>query len=222
MLIRLGLATMLIVPTDAVRRQVTELFHIHADRVAVVPDAAPKMFAPGAEPFMRRPYFLFVGTIEPRKNVPEVVSAWRALRSEHDVDLVLAGRRRSDGPEVHAEPGLHVLGEVEESTLPGLYSGAVALVYPSRYEGFGLPVVEAMQCGCAVITSRDAALQEVGAGAAIATDDLYGAMKALLANSEERGRRQQLSVRRAGEFSWSRTAQMTREVYADAVRRFGV
>jgi alpha-1,3-rhamnosyl/mannosyltransferase len=154
--------------------------------------------------------------------VPALVHAWRALRAQHDVDLVLAGRRRTDGPVMGDEPGLHVLGEVDEATLPRLYAGATALVYPSKYEGFGLPVVEAMQCGCAVITSRDEALLEVGGEAAMATDDLFGAMKALLVDAEERSRRQELSLRRAREFSWSRTAKMTREVYADAVQRFGV
>src|SRR5690606_6341666 len=84
----------------------------------------------------------------------------------YDVDLVIAGRRREDGPVLDREPGLCILGEVTDEELPLLYSRAVACVYPTLYEGFGLPVVEAMQCGAPVITSRDPAVMEVSAGAA--------------------------------------------------------
>ena len=82
-------------------------------------------------------------------------------------DLVLAGRARADFPAPTAEPGLRVLGAVPDAELPGLYSGALAVVYPSLYEGFGLPVLEAMQCGAVVITSRDPAIVEVTGGETI-------------------------------------------------------
>jgi len=82
----------------------------------------------------------------------------------HSVDLVLAGRRRSDFAQLAPEPGLRIVGEVSDEKLAQLLAGTLAFVYPSFYEGFGLPVLEAMQCGACVITSRDPAITEVAAG----------------------------------------------------------
>jgi glycosyltransferase involved in cell wall biosynthesis len=220
-LLRLGLATMVLTDTQAVRRQVIERFHLNPDRVAAAPLAASPLFRPVAPP-ERRPYFLFTGTLEPRKNVPALIEAWRTVRARHAVDLILAGRRRNDCPEILPEPGLHVLGEVPDSALPSLYSGAVALVYPSAYEGFGLPVLEALQCGAAVIASRDPALLEVSEGAALHVEvaELSAAMWRVL---EDGGLRRELQARgaeRALAFSWERTARATRQVYAQARDRF--
>src|SRR5205085_2083871 len=102
-----------------------------------------------------------------RKNIPALVAAWNEVRRSHPVDLVLAGRPRADFVPLAPEPGLHLPGEVSDQHLAELYSGALAVVYPSWYEGFGLPVLEAMQCGACVITSCDAALEEITADAAI-------------------------------------------------------
>ena len=114
-----------------------------------------------------RPYLLYVGTLEPRKNLGFLLDVWREVRRKHPVDLVLAGRRRADFPKLAAEPGLRVEGFVPDEELPKLYSGALACLYPSCYEGFGLPVLEAMQCGAVVIASRDPAIAEVAGDAAI-------------------------------------------------------
>jgi glycosyltransferase involved in cell wall biosynthesis len=220
-LIGLGIATMIVTVSDAVRKQAIEHFGIAPGRIATVPLAASEIFRPAAES-LQRPYFLFAGTLEPRKNIPALIAAWRVLRRDWDVDLILAGRRRDDFPDLAPEPGLHVAGELSDEDLAVLYSGAIAFVYPSLYEGFGLPVLEAMQCGACVITSRDPAIAEVVGGAAIRCDpaDLYEAMRAVLMNPEwarEWGRR---GLLRASEFSWARTARRTREVYDEAQRRF--
>jgi glycosyltransferase involved in cell wall biosynthesis len=216
---------MIITPTEAVRRQVLNLFQVARQRVCTIPEAA----SPHLRPVLRReggrPYFLFVGTLEPRKNVTILINAMRIVRQRFDVDLVIAGRRRQDAPIIPHEPGLVLQGEVPENELAGLYSGAVACVYPSLYEGFGLPVLEAMQCGAAVIASRDPALLEVSGGAAIHVDatDVRGwsqAMLGLLENPEELQRRRQMGLQRADCFSWTRTAQLTREVYAEAIGQF--
>lgn len=215
-LVGLGLATMLIVPTEAVRRQSLDRFAIHPDRVVAVPEGARmRPVATGGG----RPYFLFVGTVEPRKNVPALISAWRPLRD--GADLVIAGRFRADAPELVAEPGLTIAGEVSEDRLAELYSGAVALVYPSMYEGFGLPVIEAMQCGTPVVASRDPALTEVAGGAALHADahELTAAMRSMLENSELRARYADASLARGREFTWDRTARLTREVYVEAIAR---
>ena len=112
---------------------------------------------------MGRPICYMSARSSRRKNIGLVLDLWRALRREHPIDLVLAGRRRADFPEIPAEPGLRMLGLTPEEDLPALYSGAVACLYPSYYEGFGLPVLEAMQCGAVVIASRDPAIIEVAA-----------------------------------------------------------
>ena len=129
------------------------------------------------------PFFLFVATLEPRKNVEGLIDAWRESRSETHADLVIAGRSRADFHEIPSAEGLHFLGEVPDQQLPRLYSDALAFVYPTHYEGFGLPVLEAMQCGCPVVTSRDPAVMEVSGGAAIHagdTQEIAEAMRAWL------------------------------------------
>jgi glycosyltransferase involved in cell wall biosynthesis len=225
-MIRWGRPTMILTLTEAVRTQAIGHFKIAPDRIKAVPLAAPDCYRPTAVPTMppRTPYFLFVGTLEPRKNIPLLLEAWREVRREADVELILAGRYRSDFAHLPAEPGLKVLGEVSEARLPDLYSGAVALVYPSLYEGFGLPVAEAMQCGTCVITSRDPAVLEVAGDAAISGDgvkSLVHAMNELLRNSDMQHEYRERSLRRATCFSWANTARLTHDVYLEAIARFG-
>ncbi len=222
-LLELGIATMIITPREGVRRQAIERFRLRPDRVAVVPYAAPSWFRPVPPPLAGlTPYFLYVGTLEPRKNLPALLEAWREVRRDYAVDLVLAGRRRADFAELAPEPGLRVLGEVPDRQLPELYSGALAFVYPSFYEGFGLPVLEAMQCGACVIASR--AVQEVGGDAALyaeGVDELAEAMRQVATREDLVQARRADSLARAREFSWERTARMTYQVYQEARKRFG-
>lgn len=221
-LIGLGLPTLILTPTEAVRSQVMERFGVSRDRVMVVPEGPKAFDVPPASMPSHEPYFLFVGTVEPRKNVPTLIRAWRPLHRRYGVRLVIAGRNRADAPSLPPEPGLLLLGEVTDAHLAELYTGALATVYPSLYEGFGLPVLEAMACGTPVITSRDPALVEVSGGAAIHAGDeeLTAAMEQLLNDPAERLRRKEMGLRRAAGFSWARTARLTREVYAEAIRRF--
>jgi glycosyltransferase involved in cell wall biosynthesis len=141
----------------------------------------------------------------------------------HAVDLLLAGRARADYSRPAAETGLRIAGPVPEADLPALYSGALAVVYPSFYEGFGLPALEAMQCGAIVVASRDPSILEVTGDAAIhvAAEDTAGLARALgsIASAPENfADLRERASRRAREFSWQRTAELTREVY-DAARR---
>jgi glycosyltransferase involved in cell wall biosynthesis len=219
-LLQLGLASMVITPTEAIRREAISYFRIHPDRVVAVPLAAADHLQPVEAPPPSVPYFVCLGVLEPRKNLPILVDAWRELRKTHPVDLVLAGRRRFDAPAIGDEPGLIVKGQVPEQELAALLSGATALVFPSSYEGFGLPVLEAMQCGCPVIASNDPALREVSGGAALHTDSFLEAMAGVLESPAMRSELREAGLRRAAEFSWSRTAQLTYEVYEEARRRF--
>jgi glycosyltransferase involved in cell wall biosynthesis len=222
-LMGLRIATMLVTHTEAVRRQVIEHFRLPAARVAAVPLGAAEIFRPTSGP-PHAPYFLYAGALEPRKNVVQIVEAWREVRRRHEVNLVLVGRRRDGFALPPSEPGLHLAGEVDDRVLAAFYSGALAVLYPSQYEGFGLPVLEAMQCGACVFTSNDPAVCEVAADAAVtldhATRDWVEAMSAAATNPDWVADWRAKSLRRASEFSWARTARLTREVYQEAERRF--
>lgn len=224
-LLKLGIATMVITPSEAIRREAIEHFGTHSGRIVAVPEAAASRFQPVVAPPRPAPYFLFVGTLEPRKNLGMLVDAWREVRRSIAVDLVLAGRRRADFPPLSSEPGLHLPGQVPDDDLPALYSGAVACVYPTLYEGFGLPVLEAMQCGAPVIASRDPAIVEVAGDAAALVPASDGrnwaeAMTAAATNELWRAERRKRSLARAALFSWAATARRTREVYQEGIARF--
>jgi glycosyltransferase involved in cell wall biosynthesis len=225
LILELGLATMIVTPGEAVRREAIERFRLRPERVVAVPEAAPSWLRPAPRLIANAPetpYFLFVGALEPRKNLPALVDAWREVRRAHPVDLVLAGRPRADAPQFPAEPGLSLVGEVPDGELPQLYSGALAFVYPSHYEGFGLPVIEAMQCGACVIAS--AAVREAAGDAALYADstaELVRAMTAVVERPELAAEYRARGLARAAGFSWERTARLTYEVYLEARRRFG-
>jgi glycosyltransferase involved in cell wall biosynthesis len=208
-----------------VRRQAIDRFRIPPERIVSVPLAAPSWLRPPETAATRgngRPYFLFVGTLEPRKNLPALVNAWREVRREDNIDLVLAGRGRQDAPPLRAEPGLRVIGEVADDQLAELYAGALAFVFPSLYEGFGLPVLEAMQCGACVIASPT--VRDAGGEAAVyakSETELVQWMRLAVSQPEWLAQRRAESLARAREFSWERTAQLTYEVYLEARKRFG-
>jgi glycosyltransferase involved in cell wall biosynthesis len=220
-LIRLRIGTLVSVPTEAVRREAIARFRVDPARVVVIPYAAAAVLRP-LETSSAVPYFLCAGSAGRRKNVETIVEAWREVRKRHAVDLILTGEagNRFSGD------GLRVVGVVEDGRLAELYSGALALLYPSLYEGFGLPLVEAMQCRCAVIASCDAAVTEVCGGAALQLDarDTRAwaeAMSSIVEHPEMLAGLRARSVMRAREFCWRRTARLTREAYEEARRRFG-
>lgn len=220
-LIRLRRARLILTVTEAVRKEILTRFQVPEDRVRAIPLAASALFRPVADATPReKPYFLFVGTLEPRKNLPELVEAWRATRLETGADLIIAGRTRSDFVPISPVDGIKYAGEISDDELPRLFSGALAFVYPTLYEGFGLPVLEAMQCGCPVITSRDPAVTEVSGGAAIhtgSTQELAEAMRAIAANPEQRRGLAEKGLARASHFSWVSTARATRDLYQEVL-----
>ena len=220
-LLELGIATMVITPSASVRKDAMEKFRLRPERVVAIPEAAPSWLRP-CPPAPGAPYFLYLGTLEPRKNLPALVEAWRLVRRRHAIDLVLAGRRREDCPPIPQEAGIRLLGEPADEDLAGLYSGAVAFVYPSLYEGFGLPVIEAMQCGACVIASH-AVAEAAGDAAAYAdtVEDLAAALMRAAEDAAWRSEHQARSLAHVAGFSWERTARATRRVYEEACNRFG-
>ena len=218
-LVRLGRASMILTVSEAMRQEIISHFGVKPEKVRAIPLAAAPHFRPlptTSPP--TKPFFLFVATLEPRKNVPALVEAWRESRAETGADLVVAGRNRADFAGIAPAEGLYLLGEVPDEQLPRLYSDALAFVYPTHYEGFGLPVLEAMQCGCPVITSRDPAVMEVSGNAAIHTSsaaEMAEAMRGVAANPRLRNLLSGCGLERARAFSWARTARETRALYAE-------
>ena len=190
------------------------------ERIVVVPEGVDEGFAPDhdadvvalAERYrLERPYVLFVGTVSVRKNLGLLESAAGGLR-ERGIDVVLAGsdRRYLRSPTV----ALRRLGYVPDDHLPGLYAGARVLAMPSRYEGFGLPCLEAMACGTPVVAARAGALPETVGDAGILVDPDDGdafatALIAAACDDEVRTRLSRAGRERAGQFSWGASAART-------------
>lgn len=224
-LVRFRRARMILTVSEAVRREIISHFGVRPEQVRAVPLAASAMFRPVPVPAAvkngpgaQRPFFLFVGTLEPRKNVAALVEAWHATKAQTGADLIIAGRNRTDFVPIEPCEGLNLLGEVSDDELPRLYSEALAFVYPTLYEGFGLPVLEAMQCGCPVITSHDPAVMEVAGGAAVHANsalELADAMRSIAANPRLRADLRHAGLARAADFSWHGTARDTRAIYAE-------
>lgn len=229
-------ADAVIVPSQSTARDLMR--HERADpaRIHVVPMAA-SLPATEQEPeeVLRRlkvpvPYLLFVGTLEPRKNVVRLVRAYRRAvgRSGLPHALVLAGPLGWGAQPLHRElalegPGeIHLTGAVGPPELDALYRGAEAFVYPSLYEGFGLPVLEAMGRGVPTIASAASSLPEVAGDAALAVDPrsvlhIADSIERLLTDPPERERLAKAGEARAADFSWERTAGLTLKVYEAAL-----
>jgi glycosyltransferase involved in cell wall biosynthesis len=182
---------------------------------------------------LTRPYLLFLGGEKPHKNVRNVIRAFAEARRERALPhgLVLAGpmprnRSRVDALIDALELGTRVsrLGVVPDEDLPGLFAGADAFLYPTLYEGFGLPVIEAMACGVPVLTSSTSALQEIAGGYAYLVDpmDVDSIARGIVDLATDPARRAEfaaLGSRRALEFSWDRAAEHTLRVYSETLAR---
>jgi alpha-1,3-rhamnosyl/mannosyltransferase len=202
-------ADRVIAVSERTRDDLIELYRIPEEKIRVIPHGVDPAFVPGVGTGER--YLLFVGAVQRRKD------PWAALEAAQDVQLplVIAGPERE--PALAAElrrRGADLRGYVEKRELAELYRGAVCLVVPSRYEGFGLPVLEAMASGVPVVAARDPALMEVAADAAVYADqgDLAGA---ILRAVERRADLRTAGLARAAQFSWAETARRTVEVYRE-------
>jgi alpha-1,3-rhamnosyl/mannosyltransferase len=226
-------ASVIVTVSEAMKGEIAQELNVTADRIAVVPNGvdAGAFADPGPLPEGTPDrYLLFVGTLEPRKNLSNVLAAYALLR--HLVEappalVVVGGRgwRESGMPEAHELPeGVHQLGYVEHSQLASIYANAEALVFPSLYEGFGLPVIEAMTAGTAVITSRRGGLPEVGADAVLYVDpedpeSISAGMKELLEDEALRNDLVAKGIERARTFTWSASADALKAALDEAVER---
>jgi len=206
-------ATLVIAVSEFTRRELVELMHLPDEKIRVVPNGVTETFVP-AGPAAGGDYVLAVGTLEPRKNLERVVEATARL----GVELRVVGARGWGGVRLDG-PNVEWLGRVDDDRLAELYRGARCLVYPSLYEGFGIPVLEAMACGTPVVTSRGGALEETAGGAAVLVDPCDPAAIAEGIERAARGRDEltALGLERAGAFGWDRAARATVDVYREAL-----
>jgi glycosyltransferase involved in cell wall biosynthesis len=235
-------AIMIITATESVKREICEHLRAPAEKIAVTPYAPRRNFRPipleqtidvrrrlGVEDR----FILFVGTIEPRKNLLTLVRAFEEILRHTPLrpQLVIAGREGWLTDALHSlieragiKDRLLLTGYLPEEDLAALYSSCRVCVYPSLYEGFGLPPLEAMACGAPVITSNIPTIVETVATAARLvppTDEhaLASAIIELLRDDGERRRLSSAGLERAALFSWERTARQTMDVYREALKR---
>ncbi len=231
-------AARIITISEFSRQRISRAFDLDPDDIVVTPLAAQEHFRPlpraqtvtqVRERFgIDRPMVLNVGDVQPRKNQVGLIRAFRELLAgapNLPHVLVLAGQETWFSPHLQEEirrSGLRerivVTGFVGEDDLAALYNAADVFVFPSFYEGFGLPVIEAMACGRAVVCSNTASLPEVAGGAAVLVEpgsagDLLRAMREVLLNEELRQRLERRSLQRAAALSWRETARQTLDVY---------
>ncbi|MGA2131250.1 MAG: glycosyltransferase family 1 protein [Bryobacteraceae bacterium] len=238
-------ATRILTGSDFSRDSIVQAYgESCAEKIVVVPNAA----ASGLRPISREsataavrerfripaPFILSVGDLQPRKNQIGLIRAFAQLLRTHPHlthNLVLAGKDTWFSPKVReaarhsgVADRIQFAGFVSDEDLLHLYNACDLFVFPSFYEGFGLPVLEAMACGRAVACSRTSAMPEVADGAGIMFDpysstEMVRAMADLLRDTELRARMERLGLQRAARFSWRATAEKTLEVYREVAER---
>ena len=228
-------ADAVIADSYSTKRDIVERLDVSDEKVTVVHLAANEGFAPvdrgEAQARLARayriegPYLFFVSTIEPRKNVEGLLRAFAQLTKDFPHKLILAGSLGWYGDtlielirELRIADRIVCPGFVPDEDLPSFYSAADAFVFPSHYEGFGLPVLEAMACGCPVVTAKNSSLPEVVGEAALLADskDFDGLAEQMRRVLSEPGLREALSAKgkaQAATFSWARSAEETMRVY---------
>ncbi len=213
-----------------------KIFDIPMEKIAVIHLAASEHFRPLAEDEIKlalahvglsQPYILYLGSIEPRKNPIRLLEAYAELRRwSTRWDLVVVGTHnfwksspvRKKTEKLNLKPYVHFIGNVSEADLPGIYNGADLFIYPSLYEGFGLPVLEAMACGTPVITSNTSSLPEVAGEAALFVDpykveEIVTAMRQILDDADLARDLRKRGLERVKEFTWAETVRQTISVY---------
>ena len=224
----------LIAVSEFTKGRLVERFGLKPEKITVVWNGVDAQFRPRNPDEIaevrralgiRSPrYLLSLGSLEPRKNVRRLLLAWGRLRRElpEDLGLVVVGSKGAslvfrDAGITEIPEGVHFTGYARQEHLPALYSGALGLVYPSLYEGFGLPPLEAMACGTPVITSNTTSLPEITAGAALLVnpldeDAIAAAILRLVRDEELRASLRSRSLAHSANLSWNQSALRTRNV----------
>lgn len=240
-------AKLIFTVSDYTRQDASERFPRFKDKFVVTPLAANPVFRPFQNPdrqFLTRyqipqdkPFLLYIGEIQPRKNIFGILEAFESLpvAVRENVNFVVVGRARyRENQEqfdallagLKSRAQIFQVSNVPTEDLVRFYNAALGFVYVSFFEGFGLPVVEAMSCGCPVITANTTSLREVSENAALSVnpddrEEIREAMRQLIEEEELRMLLRQKGLQRANEFSWEKTAQKTMEGYRKALELIG-
>ncbi len=222
--------------SQATKRDLVSWYGVDPERITVTHLGLSEVFKPPTDQYLikdvqaryglqERSYLIYVGTVQPRKNLTRVIEALAiTLAAGYEVDLVIAGKRgwlstpiEQRAQELGITHRIHFIGYVPEQELPALLAGALCFVFPSLYEGFGMPVIEAMACGTPVITSTSSALPEVAGDAALLvdpldTDAIAAAIMQMIDNATLRETLRQRGLDRARLFTWEACAKKTLEV----------
>ena len=230
--------------SNLVKGEIVERFRYPEERITVTYLGADDSFRPLSEnefledsqtlKLVYKGYFLFVSSIEPRKNLDRLLNAYIAYRnscSTEPLPLIVTGipgwkshNLHSRLKQLQTQSDVRYLGYVDQSLLPTLMAGARALLYPSLYEGFGLPVLEAMQSGTAVITSQETAMAEIGGDAVLQVDPqntgaMAEAIASLASDEEAVNALSRKGTEQAKQFSWQRCAEQTLAAYHGTAHR---
>lgn len=230
-------AARILTVSEHTRREVIGLLGVPAERVVVTPNAARAHFRPPhptaiaqlrARHSLPEQFLLYVGTLEPRKNLTTLLDAYGEVARRTDVPLLIGGGKgwlytpifeRLEA--LGLRERVHFVGYIDEDELPLWYAAATAFVFPSIYEGFGMPPLEAMACGTPVVTSNTSSLPEVVGDAGIMVDPhdqaaLAAALIEVIRNADLRAELRARGLQRAAQFTWRTTAERTLRAYADA------
>jgi glycosyltransferase involved in cell wall biosynthesis len=231
-------ATRIIVDSLATARDLAAHYGVSENRINLVYPGVDESLAPVSDPSRLKAvrarynlperYLLFIGTLQPRKNISRIVQAyarWQAKQAASDVALVLAGPQGwlYDPNWTAGVPGVILPGYIQDSDIAALYSGALGLVFPTLYEGFGFPVLEAMRCGTPVITSTSSSLPEVAGNAALMvnprdTDAVADAIDRIVKDQPLRADLVRKGFEQAQQFTWQHAAEQTLQVLEVAAR----
>ena len=231
-------ARRVIAVSEFTRDDLIDRYDLPPEQVVAIPNGVAERFRPDPEAAeaararfgLERPFALFVGALQPRKNATTLVEAFSRLTAAHpELELVIAGGDRGGLEAVQTrivayglEERVRLLGHVPEAQLPGLYGAAALLVFPSLYEGFGLPALEAMACGTPVCASSTTGLGEAVGEAGVTFDpsspeQIAASMAMVLESEALAGRLREAGIARAARFTWRRSAEATAEVYREAL-----
>lgn len=219
--------------SDSTRNDLLKYFEVKSDKIFILPGAADARFKlinkENSQVFkilekynIRGKYLLSVGTLEPRKNILRTIEGYRRLLKNNifsEYKLVIVGKKGwfyedifNQVKKINLENKIIFTGYAADEDMPYLYNGAACFIYPSLYEGFGLPVIEAMSCGCPVITSNTSSLPEVGGNAALYIDpydidEISAAIKRILSDEKLRDEMKSRGLKQSDNFSWEKSTQ---------------
>jgi glycosyltransferase involved in cell wall biosynthesis len=234
---RLRYATHILTISEFIRQEIIDEFKVSPSMVTAVPLAPDPLFIPCSDEAVNQvkhkynlpdSYLLFVSSLEPRKNIDLLIDALGI--ADTDIPLVLVGwqgwgekRWLERIKDKNLKNRIYVTGHMPDNDLRAVYTGAQALVYPSLYEGFGLPIVEAMACHCPVICSNTASMPEVAGDAALLidptrSDELAQAIDNIVYDTHLRHQLVKKGTRQAAGFTWKETARQTRDVFKMAAK----